>query len=287
MLFLMHLIAHIDRNLLVAFAPQIIGELSISNSQFGFLAGAVWVLSYSTASILAGALSDRYSRTRILAVAVLIWSGCTVASGFAMSFGQMTLARLLVACGEAGLVPPALSLLLDLFSARRLSTASGVFFMGLPLGIGGAFVIAGISGEALGWRGSFYLLGALGVLLAVPMLLVRDERVARVPEPDQRGFPQQFRTAWADLKATPVVIYTMFGFVVIHIMFASLAFLQVWLVSEKGFVAAEIARSVGILQIVFGVLGALSGGALSDRFSRKLPGDMPPSWSCSLLSAVR
>jgi predicted MFS family arabinose efflux permease len=272
MLFLMHLVAHIDRNLLVAFAPQIIGELSISNTQFGFLAGAVWVLSYSTASIVAGALSDRYSRTRILAVAILIWSACTAASGYAMSFGEMTVARLLVAVGEAGLVPPALSLLLDLFSARRLSTASGVFFMGLPLGIGGAFVIAGISGEVLGWRGSFYLLGAIGVLLAVPMFFVRDERAKRAPDADVRGFPQQFRTAWRDLCATPVVIYTMLGFVVIHFMFANLAFLQVWLVNEKGFEAAEIARSVGALQILFGVLGALTGGALSDRLSRWLPG---------------
>jgi predicted MFS family arabinose efflux permease len=272
MLFLMHLVAHIDRNLLVAFAPQIIGELSMSNTQFGFLAGVVWVLSYSTASILTGALSDRYSRTRILAVAILVWSACTAVSGLATSFGQMTLARLLIAVGEAGLVPPALSLLLDLFSARRLSTASGVFFMGLPLGIGGAFVIAGIGGEVLGWRGAFYLLGAIGIVLSVPMFFIRDERVVKPPAPEVRGFPQQVRTAWADLCATPVVVFTMLGFVVIHFMFANLAFLQLWLVNEKGFVAAEIARSVGVLQILFGVLGALAGGALSDRVSKRLPG---------------
>jgi predicted MFS family arabinose efflux permease len=271
MLFLMHLVAHVDRNLLSAFAPQITGELSINNTQFGFLVGAVWVLSYSTASLLAGALSDRYSRTRILAVSILIWSACTAASGHASSYGQMTLARLLVACGEAGLVPPALSLLLDLFSTRRLSTASGMFFMGLPLGIGGAFVIAGVSGEVLGWRGSFYLLGLIGVLLSVPMFFVRDERPVR-PAGRNTLSLEQFRTAWADLCATPVVVYTMLGFVVIHILFASLGFLQLWLVNEMGFAAADIARRVGGAQIAFGMLGAIAGGALSDRLSRWLPG---------------
>jgi predicted MFS family arabinose efflux permease len=268
----MHVVAHVDRNLLTAFAPQIIGDLSINNTQFGFLTGAVWVLSYSTMSVVAGALADRYSRTRILAVSIVIWSACTAASGYAMSFGQMAGARLLVACGEAGLIPPALSLLLDLFTARRLSTASGIFFMGLPLGIGGAFVIAGTSGAVIGWRGSFYLLGLVGVLLAVPMFFVRDERRASVPQHGSLKVTQQFRRAWADLRATPVVVYTTLGFVTIHAVFASLGFLQLWLVNEKGFEAAEIARRVGALQILFGMLGAISGGAISDRLARRLPG---------------
>jgi len=271
-LFLMHVVGHIDRNLLAAFAPQIMVDLSISNTQFGFLAGAVWVLSYSTASVLTGALSDRYSRTRILAVAVLIWSACTAASGFAMSFGQMAAARLLVACGEAGLIPPALSLLLDLFSARRLSTASGIFFMGLPVGIGGAFVIAGTGGAVAGWRGSFYALGLIGVLLAVPMFFVRDDRTARAPRRSALKLSDQFRLAWLDLKATPVVVYTMLGFVMIHVLLAGFAFLQLWLVNERGFVAADIAGRVGGLQIFSGMLGAISGGAISDRFAHRLSG---------------
>jgi hypothetical protein len=75
-LFLMHVLAHVDRNLLTAFAPQIVVDLAINNAQFGFLAGAVWVLSYSAASLVTGAFSDRYSRTRILSVSVLIWSAC-------------------------------------------------------------------------------------------------------------------------------------------------------------------------------------------------------------------
>ncbi len=268
----MNVVANIDRNLLTSFAPQIIGELSISATQFGFLEGAVWVLSFSIASVMAGALADRYSRTRILAVSILLWSVCTAASGLATSFGQMTGARLLVACGVAGLVPPALSLLLELFSARRFSTASGIFFMGFPLGIGAAFVIAGTSGVVTGWRGSFYLLGLVGVLLAAPMFFVRDERRTSLPQHSGLTLSQQFRRAWTDLRATPVVLYSMLGFVAIHFLFASLGFLQLWLVSEKGFEPADIARRVGTLQILFGMLGAISGGAIGDRLASRLPG---------------
>ncbi|MEY2875779.1 MAG: hypothetical protein RLZZ373_3150 [Pseudomonadota bacterium] len=272
MLLGLHLVAHVDRNLLVAFAPQVIGDLSINNTQFGFLAGAAWVLSYSITSVLAGALADRYSRTRILGVAILIWSACTAASGYAMSFEQMVAARLLVACGEAALVPAALSLLIELFSVQRFSTASGVFFMGLPLGTGAAFLIAGTYGAVNGWRGSFYLLGVIGALLAVPMFFLRDDRGQTTAQAGGLRLFDQVRTALADLRATPVVGFTMLGFVTIHIAFASLAFIQVWLVQERGFEAAEIARRVGGMQLTFGTLGALVGGVLADRLARRVPG---------------
>ena len=45
MLFI-HLLAHIDRNMLLGFSPQIIKDLALSNAQYGFLVGAVWVLSF-------------------------------------------------------------------------------------------------------------------------------------------------------------------------------------------------------------------------------------------------
>ena len=43
-----HLLAHIDRNILLGFSPQIIGDLGLSNAQYGFLVGAVWVLRFGT-----------------------------------------------------------------------------------------------------------------------------------------------------------------------------------------------------------------------------------------------
>jgi len=142
-LLLIHVIAHIDRNLLSGFAPQITADLALNNKQFGFLTGAVWVLSFGFMAIFMGSLADRFSRTRVIAFGVLVWSVCTAASGYANSFEQMVLARFFVATGEAALVPAAVSLLAEVFSAQRRSTAVGVFFIGIPLGIGLAFVIAG------------------------------------------------------------------------------------------------------------------------------------------------
>ncbi|KAF7960255.1 hypothetical protein AWV80_35485 [Cupriavidus sp. UYMU48A] len=126
-----HLLAHIDRNMLLGFSPQIIKDLAINNAQYGFLAGAVWVLSFGVMAMIMGTLADRFSRTRIIAAGILIWSVCTWASGRAQSFEQMAIARFFVASGEAALVPAAVSLLAELFSEKRRGTAMGLFFMGI------------------------------------------------------------------------------------------------------------------------------------------------------------
>ncbi|NEV03130.1 MFS transporter, partial [Bradyrhizobium sp. UFLA 03-164] len=40
-LLVIHVLAHIDRNMLLGFSPQIITDLKISNTQYGFLVGVV------------------------------------------------------------------------------------------------------------------------------------------------------------------------------------------------------------------------------------------------------
>ncbi len=110
-----------------------------------------------------GSLADRFSRTRVIAAGVAIWSVCTCASGYAHSFEQMVVARFFVASGEAALVPAAAALLTELFSERRRGMAMGIFFMGIPIGIGCSFLLAGSFGAAHGWRGTFYALGLIGI----------------------------------------------------------------------------------------------------------------------------
>ena len=271
-LLVIHVIAHIDRNMLLGFSPQITRDLALSNAQYGFLAGAVWVLSFGFMALFMGSLADRFSRTRVMAAGILIWSACTAASGMAQNFEQMVAARFFVATGEAALVPAAVSLLIELFQARRAGTAVGVFFMGIPLGIGLAFMLAGTLGATHGWRGTFAMLGAIGVVIALPMPLLKDRRDVHGEAERGAPFVQQLRNVLVALRGTPTVLWTIVGFVLVHMAFAGLSFAQLWLVRERGFDAAAIARQMGMLQIAFGILGSLVGGVLSDRLARRIKG---------------
>lgn len=285
----LHVLAHIDRNMLLGFSPQITRDLSLSNAQYGLLAGAVWVLSYGVMALVMGSFADRYSRTRVMAAGILIWSVCTAASGAARSFEAMVAARFLVASGEAALVPAAVSLIAELFSKRRRGSAMGVFFMGVPLGIGFSFMLAGTIGATYGWRDTFFALGVVGSVVALLISMLKDERDAPMTvAAEERGapLPQQLRAVWSVMRGNPTLTQTVVGFVLIHFIFAGLSFVQLWLVRERGVDPAGIARQLGMLQIVFGTLGALGGGILSDRLTRYIPGGRAGFMSLLVLICV-
>lgn len=278
----LHILAQIDRNMLLGFSPQITQDLGLNNAQYGFLVGAVWVLSFGVMAMAMGTLADRYSRTRVMAVGIFIWSLCTAASGAANSFGEMAAARFFVATGEAALVPAAVSIIADLFSERGRASAMGIFFMGIPLGIGLSFLLAGTAGVAFGWRNTFYVLGLLGTVIAIPLGLLQDTRAELTFEPvphvknngsaDRTSVRQHVASVVQAVRGCPALLLSILGFVLVHFAFVGMTFLQLWLVRERGIDAAGIAKQIGLIQIAFGVLGSVSGGFLSDRISRYVPG---------------
>ncbi|TPQ28802.1 MFS transporter [Cupriavidus pinatubonensis] len=267
-----HLLAHIDRNMLLGFSPQITTDLALSNAQYGFLVGAVWVLSFGVMALFMGALADRFSRTRVIAAGVLVWSACTWASGHAENFEQMVVARFFVASGEAALVPAAVGLLAELFSEKRRSSAMGVFFMGIPMGIGCSFLLAGTLGASHGWRNTFYVLGAIGVGIAIVLAFLKDERDQQAHQERGAPFVRQVASIMAVLRERPSLRLIIAGFVLVHMLFAGLAFTQLWLARERGMDATGIATNIGMLQLLFGTLGSVVGGVLGDRLGRRLPG---------------
>jgi predicted MFS family arabinose efflux permease len=271
-LLVIHLLAHIDRNMLLGFSPQVIRDLALSNAQYGFLVGAVWVLSFGVMAVLMGTLADRFSRTRVIAAGVLIWSLCTWASGQAQSFEQMVVARFFVASGEAALVPAAVALLAELFSGKRRGAAMGLFFMGIPLGVGCSFLLAGSFGATHGWRSTYHALGVIGIAIALPLALLKEDRSQLAPQDRGAPFLQQVLALLRIVGGTRGLSFTITGFVLVHLVFASFSFTQLWLVNERGMDAAGIATRIGALQLVFGTLGAVAGGALGDRTAGKLRG---------------
>jgi predicted MFS family arabinose efflux permease len=287
-LLFINIIGYVDRSMLLGFSPQITGDLKLSNLQFGLLTGAVWVVSYGVMALVCGSLADRYSRTRIISIGMLIWSACTAASGLAETFGHMVVARVLVASGEAALVPAGTSLIADLFDEHRRRTANGPFFTGIPLGIGLAYLISGTLGTSMGWRASFMILGGLGVVVSLVLWFTRDDlrlQPTGAPESEALGSTvgkmharTQLRTVLRTFAERPVLAFAMAGFVCVHFAVAGNYFVQLWLVREVGVEQASIARQIGLLQILFGCLGAAGGGWAADwisRHSRRSPAALP------------
>ena len=162
-----------EHQLLPGVLPFIQDEWGLSDTTAGLLplGGA---LAAITLTPLAGYLTDRYRRTRILTVIVLCWAVATLASSLATGFGMFFLIRLLLASSEGFYGPLSGSLLADFYPPRSRAKVYG--WRGLtPYLAGVGVVVGGVLAQHFGWRAAF-------VIAAIPGLVVAA-LCARLTEP--------------------------------------------------------------------------------------------------------
>lgn len=265
-----------DRYMLQSFAVDVIRDLQLSNLQFTLLTGFVFTVFYTLMGLVMGALADRYHRPRLMALGLFLWSALTAATGAAKNFMHVAAARVLIGVGEATLTPAALGMLGDVFKAKNRAFASGFYYLGVPVGIGGSFIIAGTLGAEIGWRNCFYALGALGVLLTLVLLMLRDPRpadhVSVTGEADGRKFTEAFPELKALLLGSPALSLSIAGGVFVIFAQGALVLDQVWLVQERGFDVARAQRVTGLLFLFGGIIGSLLGGIGGDIFHARRKG---------------
>lgn len=105
-LFLINLINYVDRLSIGPALEHIKRDFDISDVEIGMIAGA-FMLVYAVISLPMGWLSDRGSRTKIIAVGAFVWSIATTLSGFCRSFWVFFAARSGSAAARASTRPAA------------------------------------------------------------------------------------------------------------------------------------------------------------------------------------
>ena len=99
-LFAINTLNFFDRQLMGALAEPIRKEFHLSDTGLGLL-GTVFTLIYAVVGLPLGRLSDRWHRTRLVAIGTALWSLLTAATGVAQSYVQVFVSRLGVGVGEA------------------------------------------------------------------------------------------------------------------------------------------------------------------------------------------
>ena len=274
----------VDRTLITSFGTAIITDLNLSDSQFGLLTGLIFVFFYSIMGLFMGALADRVHRPRLIALGLVLWSVLTALSGMAKNFVQIGMARLFIGVGESAMTPSAISMIADLFPKAKRGTATGIYYLGVPLGAGGSFIVAGVLGPLIGWRNCFLLLGAIGLMLALGLLFLKDPKRGAMEEQDAagagdqeegligKGWWQVVVDVFSAVKSTPALAWTMLGAVFLHIPLGAGQFVIVWLERERGFGLGEISATYGLIYIIFGTAGTFLGGILSDWYQARYKG---------------
>ncbi len=208
----------IDKTVFTSVMEPVKLELQLSDMQLGLLSGLAFALFYATLGLPFSRWADLGNRRTLLTLTVGLWSFMTALSGLAQNFVQMFLARIGVGIGEGGGHPAALSMLSDLYPAKKGGHAISLFLVGGT--IGGVIGLAGGAAIAAewGWRIALIAMGLPGIALAVLIrFTMREPRIhCRLPTASET-FGVEFKSATKTLLAKPSFFYCLVGFTVFGI----------------------------------------------------------------------
>ncbi len=260
----------VDRQILVILQPLIKADLDLSDTQLGLLSGIAFAFLYTVLGIPIARLADRSNRRNIIAIALTVWSGMTVVCGYAQNFFQLLLARMGVGIGEAGGSPPAHSMISDMFTAQKRATALAVYSAGLYLGVVIGFSLGGFFGETFGWRTTFLLVGAPGILLAVILMLTVKEpkRTEAQTTEDAPSFGDTMKRL-KQLKSFP--FFALGCAMSAFVSYGTSNFMPSYMVRYHDVPLTEIGYLLAATGGGGGIIGTFLGGYLTDRVGKHDP----------------
>jgi MFS family permease len=271
-------LGYIDRVNMSVAAPHIIDKFGLSKGQFGIVSSAFnW--SYALCLVPVGLLADRVGTKVMLPLAIVLWSVGAGATGLAVGFGSLIVARLVMGVGESPVFPAGNLVIREWAPATERGRFSGLLNAGQLAGPAVGAVVAAYLVSATGWRASFYILGAFGVLVGLiwfaiyskpessrwlsrgeraHILATRDTLEAETAVPMRLTSLLRTKTMWGLMLTQGCAVYTNYLF---------LSFLPLYLVETRGFKDLGAGWVTGVTYGVAAV-GSLVAAAVSDRSLR-------------------
>jgi MFS family permease len=278
---LINLFNYLDRYVVASLFESLkASTLALSDRELGSLMSAFLII-YTLAAPVFGALGDRRSRPRLIALGVACWSIATAMSGFVSSYLALLAARASVGVGEAAYGTIAPSLLADYFPLDRRGRVMAIFFCAIPVGSALGYVVGGLIDAHFGWRTAFFVAGAPGLVLAVLCLLLPDPPRGiqdAVPSPGAAAIGSARQVAgigatYRHLLANRTYVLTVLGYAAYTFGVGGLAaWMPAFLERVRGMPKAQATVSFGAIVVVTGFLGTFAGGWLGDyctRYSRQ------------------
>jgi MFS family permease len=272
LLWVVALLNYMDRQMLSTMKPSMqvdIAELE-SATNFGRLM-AIFLWIYGFMSPVAGAIADKVNRKWLITGSLLVWSGVTLAMGYASSFSQLYILRAIMGVSEALYIPAGLSLIADYHSSKTRSLAVGIHMTGLYTGqaLGG---FGATMASAFSWQTAFHSFGLAGVAYALVLaIFLREKRDNTAEKAAAVTMPKK-----SMLKGF-AVLFSNISFWIILFYFAAPSLpgwgVKNWLPTLfAGSLNIDMAQAGPISTITIAVsslLGVLFGGILSDRWVQR------------------
>lgn len=269
LLFVAYAVNYIDRQIVTILQEPIKADLGLSDTQLGLLTGLAFALFYATMGVPIARAADRYSRRGIIAGAMGLWSAMTMLSGAAGNFLALLATRVGVGVGEAGLSPPAHSLISDYYPPEQRGTAMGIYSSGIQFGVMLGFLLGGALQAWFGWRVAFVAVGLPGLVLALLVRFTLKEpprgRFDAAPPPLAEGFAAALRRLWAIRPFRYVALASGLHALVLY---GHGHWSPPYLARVFGMELSDIAFWLALTAVGPGMLGLWLSGVLADRLHR-------------------
>lgn len=159
---------------------EISADLHLSLVQVGLVWG-ISALPGVFATLLGGAIGDRFGPRRVLIIGCLLTGLAGGLRGLSNGFISLALTMSLLGLATSFITMNVFKMCVLWFPSRQLGLANGVLSMGMALGflIGSLFSATVFSPWLGGWRAVLYLYGAIAMVISIPWIFTRPAPAAR------------------------------------------------------------------------------------------------------------
>lgn len=293
-LFVVMTINQADRATLSIAGIPMAGELGLSKVQVGWLLSA-FAWAYMIFQVPGGWAIDRFGSIRTFGTAIFGWSICAGLAGLVTVFGHGTAVPLmfalifLVGVAAAPSFPSNSKIVAMWFPAHERATATAIFNSSQYFAAAVFTPLLALIGQHLGWRAIFIFMGVIGVVAglvfrrrvhtprespqvsAAELQYMRDggALVDRTLKPREEAAQQSQWTTLRKLLSNRMLLGIYIGqYGISTLTFFFLTWFPIYLV-EARHVSLLQAGFMASIPAICGLIGGLSGGALSDMLLRK------------------
>ncbi|ORE87380.1 major facilitator superfamily MFS_1 [Oceanococcus atlanticus] len=271
LIFVVLVIAYIDRGIFGVILEPVKQEFGLSDLQLGVLTGPAFALFYALMGIPLARWADVGNRRTVVALCLAVWSGMTALGGMAQNFLTLFLTRIGVGVGEAGAVPPTHSLASNYYPPTQHGKVASILSFAALIGSFVGVILGGEVLKASTWRITLMVVGIPGLLLAVVVFasLREPRQITRVPRPGEI-FDASSRAVMRKLLATKTYFQLLLTFATVSFFTLGMPAFAIPFFQRSFELEVNIAtRSYGSAALVSTLIGTILAGIIVDRLARR------------------
>lgn len=277
LLSLLSVLTFLDRNAISIAANKITTELDLSVGQFAWILAA-FTISYGVLEIPSGLWGDRFGEKKVIIRIVLLWSAFTALTGLAGGFISLFLIRFLFGAGEAGAYPNTAIAIRKWFPSEERGRAQAFIWMASRIGGAIAPLVVVPLQTNFGWRTTFYILGAVGVIWVLLWMFAYPNETPQAAQIEEQKDDRSW-TYYLSNKNFWILMVMYYCYACGVFFFIS--WLPQYLRLGRGITEQDLAYSAA-LPFLLAAFGCWLGGWVSDSLVKRLGVD----WGRKIVPAV-